>query len=39
MLLATVYPRGNAWRFRPVGQGYLEGLHHLAVLHGVDVDD
>jgi DNA polymerase-3 subunit epsilon len=39
MLLANLYPRNNAWRFRAVGQGYTEGLGHLAVLHGVDVED
>jgi DNA polymerase-3 subunit epsilon len=39
MLLATFYPRNDAWRFRPIGQGYREGLAHLAVLHGIDLED
>lgn len=39
MLLANVYTRNDVWRFRAVGQGYPEGLAHLAVLHGVDVED
>jgi len=37
--LAHLYQRNGVWRFRAVGQGYEEGLAHLAVLHGVDVED
>ena len=39
MLLASIYNRAGTWRFRTIGQGYDEGLLHLAVLHGVDVED
>lgn len=39
MLLCSVYIRAGRWRIRSVGQGYTEGLAHLAVLHGVDVQD
>lgn len=39
MLLCTLYRRAGRWRIRSVGQGYTEGLEHLAALHGVDVQD
>lgn len=39
LVLAVVYQRGDAWRFRVVGQGYACGLGALAVRHGVDVDE
>ena len=38
MLLAEVYRRGSGWRFRPIGQGYDDGLAELAVRFGVEVD-
>lgn len=38
MLLASIYRRAGAWRFRAIGQGYDEGLAQLAALHGVDVE-
>ena len=39
LLLCDLYDRAGQWRVRSVGQGYLDGLAHLAVLHGVDVED
>lgn len=39
LVLATLYRRAGAWRFRAVGQGYEFGLTALAVRHGVDVDE
>ncbi|ACZ23438.1 DNA polymerase III epsilon subunit-like 3'-5' exonuclease [Sanguibacter keddieii DSM 10542] len=38
MVLAVVYRRGTAWRFRAVGQGYESGLADLVRLFGVAVD-
>lgn len=38
MLLAEIYRRGSGWRFRPIGQGYDDGLAELAVRYGVEVD-
>lgn len=38
MVLAVVYRRGTAWRFRAVGQGYETGLADLVRLFGVAVD-
>ncbi|OZD02398.1 3'-5' exonuclease [Rhodococcus sp. 06-235-1A] len=39
MLLAEIYRRGSGWRFRPIGQGYDDGLAELAVRYGVEVDE
>lgn len=39
LLLAEVYRRNGIWRVRSVGQGYDDGLAHLATLHGVVVDE
>lgn len=39
MILAEIYRRGSGWRFRPIGQGYDDGLAELAVRYGVEVDD
>ncbi|NIL84176.1 DNA polymerase III PolC-type [Rhodococcus fascians] len=39
MLLAEIYRRGSGWRFRPIGQGYDDGLAELAVRFGVEVDE
>lgn len=39
MVLAELYRRAGGWKFRAVGQGYLDGLAGLAVDHGVDVAD
>lgn len=37
MVLAELYRRAGGWKFRAVGQGYLNGLAGLATDHGVDV--
>ncbi|POX46335.1 resistance protein [Streptomyces sp. Ru71] len=37
MVLAELYRRAGGWKFRAVGQGYLEGLAALASDHGVEV--
>ncbi|MFB7029775.1 MULTISPECIES: TerD family protein [unclassified Streptomyces] len=37
MVLAELYRRSGGWKFRAVGQGYLDGLEGLAADHGVDV--
>lgn len=37
MVLAELYRRAGGWKFRAVGQGYLDGLAGLAADHGVDV--
>ncbi|MFJ9578609.1 TerD family protein [Streptomyces sp. NPDC101191] len=37
MVLAELYRRAGGWKFRAVGQGYLDGLEGLATDHGVDV--
>ncbi|WP_405791884.1 TerD family protein [Streptomyces sp. NBC_00029] len=37
MVLAEVYRRAGGWKFRAVGQGYVNGLAGLAKDHGVDV--
>ncbi|WOX21454.1 TerD family protein [Streptomyces solicathayae] len=37
MVLAELYRRAGGWKFRAVGQGYLNGLAGLAADHGVDV--
>ncbi|MCX5392777.1 TerD family protein [Streptomyces sp. NBC_00094] len=37
MVLAELYRRAGGWKFRAVGQGYLDGLVGLAADHGVDV--
>ncbi|MFF9863815.1 TerD family protein [Streptomyces sp. NPDC013953] len=39
LLLAEVYRRGPAWRFRAVGQGHEYGLDTLARGYGVDIAD
>ncbi|SDB91509.1 DNA polymerase-3 subunit epsilon [Sanguibacter gelidistatuariae] len=39
LIIATLYQRGDRWRFRAVGQGYASGLASLAVRHGVDIDE
>jgi DNA polymerase III subunit epsilon len=39
LLLANIYQRNGAWRFRAVGQGYVGNLAALAVVHGVDIDE
>ena len=39
MLLAEIYWRNGALRFRAVGQGYQRSLAGLAVSFGVDVED
>ncbi len=39
MVLAELYRRSGGWKFRAVGQGYVDGLTGLAVDHGVDVEE
>ncbi|WP_405862420.1 TerD family protein [Streptomyces sp. NBC_00090] len=39
MVLAELYRRAGGWKFRAVGQGYLDGLAGLAADHGVDVTE
>ncbi|MGW7428817.1 TerD family protein [Streptomyces sp. NPDC054861] len=39
MVLAELYRRAGGWKFRAVGQGYVQGLAGLATDHGVDVAD
>ncbi|MEU9861586.1 TerD family protein [Streptomyces sp. NPDC047971] len=37
MVLAELYRRAGGWKFRAVGQGYVNGLVGLVTDHGVDV--
>ncbi|WP_445403035.1 TerD family protein [Streptomyces sp. LE64] len=37
LVFAELYRRAGGWKFRAVGQGYLDGLAGLARDHGVDV--
>lgn len=37
LLLAEIYLRGEVWRLRAVGQGYVTDLAALARGYGVDV--
>ncbi|MGW6535986.1 TerD family protein [Streptomyces sp. NPDC055011] len=39
MVVAELYRRSGGWKFRAVGQGYVDGLTGLAVDHGVDADE
>ncbi|MFD7325184.1 TerD family protein [Streptomyces sp. NPDC059875] len=39
MVLAELYRRAGGWKFRAVGQGYVNGLAGLATDHGVNVAD
>ncbi|WP_250285596.1 TerD family protein, partial [Frankia sp. CiP1_Cm_nod2] len=39
LILAEIYRRADAWRFRVVGQGYNHGLADLARAHGIEVED
>ncbi|WP_318208848.1 TerD family protein [Streptomyces sp. SJL17-1] len=39
MVLAELYRRSGGWKFRAVGQGYVDGLTGLARDHGVDVSE
>ncbi|WP_263986609.1 TerD family protein [Streptomyces sp. NK15101] len=39
MVLAELYRRSGGWKFRAVGQGYVDGLTGLAADHGVDVSE
>ncbi|MEU6986001.1 TerD family protein [Streptomyces sp. NPDC046324] len=39
MVLAELYRRAGGWKFRAVGQGWLNGLAGLARDYGVDVAD
>ncbi|MFD8974970.1 TerD family protein [Streptomyces sp. NPDC059593] len=39
MVLAELYRRSGGWKFRAVGQGYVDGLVGLAADHGVEVPE
>ena len=39
MVLAELYRMAGGWKFRAVGQGYVNGLEGLATDHGVEVAD
>ncbi|MFF2525831.1 TerD family protein [Streptomyces liangshanensis] len=39
VICGELYRRGDGWKFRAVGQGYLSGLIGLATAFGVSVDD
>ncbi|MFG2873079.1 TerD family protein [Streptomyces sp. NPDC048338] len=39
MVLAELYRRAGGWKFRAVGQGYVNGLAGLVTDHGVEVAD
>lgn len=39
LIFGEVYRRGDAWRFRAVGQGFAGGLGPLARSYGVDIAD
>jgi stress response protein SCP2 len=39
VIFGELYRRGDAWKFRAVGQGYDAGLAGLATDFGVDIDD
>ncbi|MET8571594.1 TerD family protein [Streptomyces sp. NPDC004783] len=39
MIFGELYRRGDAWKFRAVGQGYETGLAGLATDFGVDIED
>jgi stress response protein SCP2 len=39
VIFGELYRRGDAWKFRAVGQGYETGLAGLATDFGVDIDD
>ena len=38
LILADLYRYNGEWKFRAVGQGYVEGLEVLAKNYGVDID-
>ena len=37
MIFGEVYRHNGEWKLRAVGQGYVGGLHALAISHGVNV--
>lgn len=39
IIFGELYRRGEAWKFRAVGQGYESGLAGLATDFGVDIED
>ncbi|MFK8082355.1 MAG: TerD family protein [Granulosicoccus sp.] len=39
MIVGELYRRGDSWKFRAVGQGFVGGLAPLAEHFGVEVDD
>ncbi|MFI9172964.1 TerD family protein [Streptomyces lincolnensis] len=39
MICGELYRRGEGWKFRAMGEGYLEGLQGLATDYGISVDE
>jgi stress response protein SCP2 len=39
LICGELYRRGEGWKFRALGEGYVEGLQALATHHGIVVDD
>ncbi|MFD7711080.1 TerD family protein [Streptomyces sp. NPDC059786] len=39
VIFGELYRRGEAWKFRAIGQGYAAGLAGLATDFGVDIED
>ncbi|MFI8104681.1 TerD family protein [Streptomyces sp. NPDC086023] len=39
MICGELYRRGDAWKFRALGEGYSNGLEGLATDHGISVDE
>jgi tellurium resistance protein TerD len=39
MIFGELYRRGGVWKFRAIGQGYVDGLRGIVTDYGVEVDD
>ncbi|MEV4192013.1 TerD family protein, partial [Streptomyces toxytricini] len=39
LICGELYRRGEAWKFRALGEGYSDGLVGLATDHGISVDE
>ncbi|MEU1478068.1 TerD family protein [Streptomyces sp. NPDC005760] len=39
LICGELYRRGEGWKFRALGEGYVEGLQGLATHHGIVVDE
>ncbi|MEU2389906.1 TerD family protein [Streptomyces sp. NPDC007369] len=39
LICGELYRRGDAWKFRALGEGYSDGLVGLATDHGISVDE